>query len=276
MLLAWSMAVGYLLQLYFDFSGYSDMALGLARMFGFHIPANFNAPYRATSIVDFWRRWHITLSRFLRDYLYIPLGGNRRGRPRRYINLFITMLLGGLWHGAGWNFVIWGGLHGGYLIVNHVWTSSRAKAAVAGWVPTLPYAVASWVLTMSAVIVAWVFFRAESFEGAVLMLQAMSAMGQAGGSPVTPELVTNSGWIASALVCLFAIAALFPNSLEITRNYRPVISAFREISKPRRFAPRMMWRPTYQWGVCFLLIGAGGLIQIYRLNGLTDFIYFNF
>ena len=109
---AWVGALAYTFQLYFDFSGYSDMAIGLARMFGIRFPMNFNSPYKAANIIDFWRRWHITLSRFLRDYLYIPLGGNRKGPSRRHVNLMATMLLGGLWHGAGWTFVIWGGLHG--------------------------------------------------------------------------------------------------------------------------------------------------------------------
>ncbi len=116
---AWLGTLAYSLQLYFDFSGYSDMAIGLARMFGIILPLNFYSPYKAFSIVEFWRRWHITLSRFLRDYVYIPMGGNQHGRTKKYIFLMSTMLLGGLWHGAGWNFVIWGGLHGLYLIVNH-------------------------------------------------------------------------------------------------------------------------------------------------------------
>ena len=108
-------------QLYFDFSGYSDMAIGISLMFGIFLPLNFNSPYKATSIIDFWRRWHMTLSQFLRDYLYIPLGGNRHGRVLRYVNLMITMLLGGLWHGAAWTFVVWGALHGAYLCINHAW-----------------------------------------------------------------------------------------------------------------------------------------------------------
>ena len=118
---AWQGALAYTLQLYFDFSGYTDMAIGLARMFGVKLPVNFNSPYKAPRIIDFWRRWHMTLSRFLRDYLYIPLGGNRKGPARRYLNLMLTMLLGGLWHGAGWTYVVWGGLHGLYLLVNHAW-----------------------------------------------------------------------------------------------------------------------------------------------------------
>jgi len=114
---AWVGALAYTLQLYFDFSAYSDMAIGLSRMFGIKLPLNFNSPYKAANIVDFWRRWHMTLSRFLRDYLYFTLGGNRKGTIRRYINLMVTMLLGGLWHGAGWTFIIWGGLHGLYLCI---------------------------------------------------------------------------------------------------------------------------------------------------------------
>ncbi len=114
---SWGGVLAYTFQLYFDFSGYSDMAIGLARMFGIVLPLNFNSPYKAASIIDFWRRWHMTLSRFLRDYVYFPLGGSLRGRMKRHINLMITMLLGGLWHGAGWTFVVWGGLHGIYLMI---------------------------------------------------------------------------------------------------------------------------------------------------------------
>ena len=126
--------LAYTFQIYFDFSGYSDMAIGLGRMVGICLPLNFNSPYKATGIIDFWRRWHMTLSRFLRDYLYIPLGGNRMGPSRRYVNMITVMLLGGLWHGAGWNFVIWGGLHGVYLGVNHAWRSWRGdKISQGAW-----------------------------------------------------------------------------------------------------------------------------------------------
>ena len=130
---AWCATLAYTLQLYFDFSGYSDMAIGLALMFGIRLPVNFRSPYKATSIVDFWRRWHITLSRFLRDYLYIPLGGNRHGKARRYLNLMLTMLLGGLWHGAGWTYVVWGGLHG--FISRSTRCGGRAERFRAKWIP---------------------------------------------------------------------------------------------------------------------------------------------
>src|SRR3990167_464275 len=159
---AWCGALAYTFQLYFDFSGYSDMAIGLSRLFGVVLPLNFHSPYKAVNIIDFWRRWHMTLSRFLRDYLYVPLGGNRRGKPRRSLNLMATMLLGGLWHGAGWTFVIWGGLHGLYLVVNHGWHTVRRKLGQDPDRPlSRPAPLASVLLTFLAVAAAWVVFRAD-------------------------------------------------------------------------------------------------------------------
>jgi len=169
---AWVGALAYTLQLYFDFSGYSDMAIGLSLMFNVRLPLNFNSPYQATSIIEFWRRWHMTLSRFLRDYLYIPLGGSRTGH--RYLNLMITMLLGGLWHGAGWTFVIWGGLHGFYLFVNHTWRSFKQHR---GWGRDGRLArFGSGALTFLAVVTGWVFFRADSVSSAATMLSGMAGM----------------------------------------------------------------------------------------------------
>ncbi|HEY9296830.1 MAG TPA: MBOAT family protein [Phormidium sp.] len=160
---AWAGALSYTLQLYFDFSGYSDMAVGLGLMFNIKLPINFNSPYKSTSISDFWRRWHITLSNFLRDYLYIPLGGSRQGEIRRYTNLIVTMLLGGLWHGAGWTFIIWGGLHGIYLSINHWWKLNGKP---------LPKSI-GWTITFLAVVVGWVFFRARNLSDAWQILQTM-------------------------------------------------------------------------------------------------------
>ena len=157
---AWYAAASYALQIYFDFSGYSDMAIGLARMLNVRFPLNFASPYQSTNIADFWRRWHITLSRFLRDYLYIPLGGNRHGEARRNLNLMATMLLGGLWHGAAWNFVLWGGLHGLYLVVHGQFR----------W--QLP-AIVGRALTLLAVIVTWVPFRASGMGATIAMLRGM-------------------------------------------------------------------------------------------------------
>jgi D-alanyl-lipoteichoic acid acyltransferase DltB (MBOAT superfamily) len=160
---AWAGALAYTLQLYFDFSGYSDMAIGLGRMFGIELPLNFNSPYKSRSISEFWRRWHMTLSRFLRDYVYIPLGGNRKGETRRYVNLMATMLLGGLWHGAAWTFVIWGGLHGAMLVVNHLWNRLRMpKLGIFGG-----------ALVMLGVIAGWVLFRAAHFDAAMLVYEGM-------------------------------------------------------------------------------------------------------
>jgi alginate O-acetyltransferase complex protein AlgI len=164
---AWVAVLSYSFQLYYDFSGYSDMAVGLARMFGFQLPVNFYSPYKSSSIIDFWRRWHITLSRFLRDYLYIPLGGNRRGTVRRYLNLGIVMLLGGLWHGANWTFVIWGGLHGLMLTVNHAWRAlplSRSLAFKTRLADRLAV-----LVTFTAVTLAWVLFRSETLADAKAM-----------------------------------------------------------------------------------------------------------
>ena len=158
---AWTGVLAYTLQIYFDFSGYSDMAIGLARMFGVVFPLNFNSPYKATSIIDFWRRWHMTLSRFLRDYLYFPLGGNRSGGGQT-VNIMITMLLGGLWHGAGLTFVIWGGLHGLYLLINHQWRQRRRQRSASVY-----HAALSGGLTFLSVVVAWVFFRASGYRPGV-------------------------------------------------------------------------------------------------------------
>ncbi len=168
---AWAGALAYTLQLYFDFSGYTDMALGIALMFNIRLPINFDSPYKATSIIDFWRRWHMTLSRFLRDYLYIPLGGNRKGKLRRYGNLLATMLLGGLWHGAGWTYVWWGALHGIYLTANHLW-----RAVVPEKVPGVPARLtgfAGGLLTFIAVVAAWVVFRSADMAQATVILKAM-------------------------------------------------------------------------------------------------------
>ena len=169
---AWSGALAYTMQIYFDFSGYTDMALGIALMFNIRLPINFASPYKATSIIDFWRRWHMTLSRFLRDYLYIPLGGNRKGKLRRYANLLGTMLLGGLWHGAGWTYVVWGALHGIYLCVNHLWREWLPEKTWR-WVPGWLGALSGGVLTFVAVVVAWVVFYSADIAHAVVMLKAM-------------------------------------------------------------------------------------------------------
>jgi len=169
-LAAWVGVTAFAFQIYFDFSGYSDMAIGLGRMFGFRFPENFRAPYRSTSITDFWRRWHISLSGFLRDYLYIPLGGNRRGRGRTAVNLMAVMLIGGLWHGAQWTFVIWGGIHGVMLAVERALGRDAWNSRLPG-----PIRVA---ITFVVLLVSWVFFRSESLEVALRYVGALFGGGE--------------------------------------------------------------------------------------------------
>ena len=269
---AWGGALAYTLQLYFDFSGYSDMAIGLAAMFGIRLPLNFNSPYKATNIIDFWRRWHMTLSRFLRDYLYIPLGGNRKGPTRRNINIMLTMLLGGLWHGAGWTFVLWGGLHGLFLLINHAWRRLRPLSLGGPIITTI-----SWGLTMAAVVIAWVPFRAETMTGTLSML---SAMGGVNGLslPADFELVIpgllfdgmfhNGLWINAHLPVLLifllgGIAVSMPNTQQL-------------LNLPGAGAPKrqvLVWRPTAAWAV---LTAAIFLFAVMRLDRVSEFIYFQF
>lgn len=216
---AWGTSLSYSLQLYYDFSGYSDMAIGAALLFNIRLPFNFDSPYKAVSIQDFWRRWHMTLSRWLRDYLYIPLGGNRRGRVRVYLNLMITFVLGGLWHGAGWTFVLWGFLHGAALCIHRLWQKSGRS------MPKL----LAWFLTLVFVNVAWVFFRAEDLEGALMLLSGMLGMYGTGFDVSLASLFEMyDGTFASGILALYnafemwlwitifgALALYCRNSLEI-------------------------------------------------------------
>ncbi len=160
---AWGASLSYTFQLYYDFSGYTDMAIGAALMFNIHLPANFNSPYKALNIQDFWRRWHMTLSRWLKDYVYIPLGGNRLGSFRTYLNLMLTFVLGGLWHGAGWTFILWGSLHGLALVIHRFWQQFQIK---------LPYFFA-WLITFAFINFTWVIFRAEDMQTAMNIFKGM-------------------------------------------------------------------------------------------------------
>ena len=202
---SWLAALLYTLQLYYDFSGYSEMAVGLALLMNITIPFNFNSPYKATSIIDFWRRWHISLSSFLRDYLYIPLGGNRKGGMRRYGNLLLTMLLGGLWHGAGWNFVIWGLWHGTGLVINHLWR--RMAKPLPG--------VVAWGLTFVFVMGGWVFFRADTLPCALHILSSMAGLNAGGAMPV--DIHSAIAW--SIILLVWTVFA--PNTIEIAMQEKP-------------------------------------------------------
>ncbi|MBM3556509.1 MAG: MBOAT family protein [Alphaproteobacteria bacterium] len=286
---AWGGAIAYTLQLYFDFSGYSDMALGLARMFGVALPLNFNSPYKATNIIDFWRRWHMALSNFLREYIYVALGGNRHGPARRYVNLMLTMLIGGLWHGANWTFVIWGGLHGLFLCINHGWNAFKEKLGIApgsgGWL-------GAWtgrIITFLAVVVAWVFFRAETVDSAIRMLKAMagaegfllprfagqlvgpfvSVLDSFGVKVATYDTPLLSG-LQIALTAIFLGVAFFaPASHELIPG---VNLPDKRADRPAR--PAWRWAPSRRW---ILLTGALAALAIpFMLENRSEFLYFQF
>jgi D-alanyl-lipoteichoic acid acyltransferase DltB (MBOAT superfamily) len=284
LLQAWGGVLAYTLQLYFDFSGYSDMAIGLSFLIGVRLPLNFNSPYRAVNIADFWRRWHMTLSRFLRDYLYIPLGGNRHGARRRYANLMATMLLGGLWHGAGWTFVVWGGLHGLYLVIHQAWQLLRLRLGQDLSRSTRLGRATGVATTFLAVVVAWVFFRASDVHAAFEILRAMAGLNgislpevilsrlgpaaqqlgitAAGGGR---EFVLNWLWVLTLLPVVF----LAPNVQQLMAGYHPAHD--HDALEP--VARKWRWAPTRRWAVALSLALACGLMSLTRP---TEFLYFQF
>lgn len=282
----WGGALAYTFQLYFDFSGYSDMAIGLGRMFGVRLPLNFNSPYKATSIIDFWRRWHMTLSRFMLDYLYIPMGGNQKGPARQYVNLIITMLLGGLWHGAGWTFVLWGGLHGAYLFINHAW---RAVCRSLSWsFKGLFYEYGSRLLTFLVVVVAWVIFRADNMDTALRIYEGMS--GQNGFpidmywmakmtrmGPVLADWGVETAILAihikrALLYCalpLLLACWLLPNTQQIMRKFEPAINY---IDDPAN-TYYIQWKPNWIWSLGVLTVA---ILCLLNMTGISEFLYFQF
>lgn len=269
---AWGGALAYTFQLYFDFSGYSDMAIGLARLFGIRLPQNFNSPYKARNIIEFWRRWHITLSRFLRDHIYIPLGGNRRGEPRRYLNMFATMLLGGLWHGAGWTFVAWGALHGLYLTINHAWQQWRALRPRARPASTFMRLWTPQVLTFLAVVIAWVLFRAESFSGATVVLSSMFGANGLHFSEFSANRLAewDDGFGLMGIAAL--IAWFLPNTQQIMRRHRPIIEEPDPVNE-HGLARFLRHSFTYRWCLVTAATFAYATIRISRGG---EFLYFNF
>ncbi|MCB0098095.1 MAG: MBOAT family protein, partial [Caldilineaceae bacterium] len=271
LVVAWGGALAYTLQLYFDFSGYSDMAIGLSKIFNVNLPLNFNSPYKAHNISDFWRRWHMTLSRFLRDYLYIRLGGNRHGPSRRYIYLMVTMLLGGLWHGAGWTFVIWGGLHGCYLVLNHGWIAFKIRSLsfVLAHVPAVIGALFARTLTLLAVVVAWVFFRAHDVDDALRVLSGMAGLNGAGISPLSSASWWQDQGMLRQAVCtvlLMCIAVFSPNSQQL-------VAWFVQRADGHGWAQRDGAR----WFVLGVLLWVMTLTMLINgSRGASEFIYFNF
>ena len=252
----WIGAVTYSLQLYFDFSGYSDMAIGLGRMFGFRLPVNFNSPYQATSIIDFWRRWHMTLSSFFRDYVYIPLGGNRRGLAMQAGFVLVVFFLTGLWHGAGWTFVVWGTAHGVLVLANHLWpkvTSWRAPAVV------------TWALTLGAVITLWVVFRAPSLAIAEKVVTAMWTAGPLTSGAIAELNLYRPAYLVPIALC--AMAFTLPNSTVLAHRLRH--GRWRAASSFRG-GGRRWWLPAAVTGIAlYLAISSIGNVQ-------SKFIYFNF
>ncbi|MDE6734553.1 MAG: MBOAT family protein [Desulfovibrio sp.] len=286
---AWLGSLAYTFQLYFDFSGYTDMALGLGLMLGLRLPENFASPYKATGIVDFWRRWHITLGAWLRDFLYIPLGGNRRGRLRQYANLFLTMLIGGAWHGAGWTFIIWGALHGAMLSVNHFFRACTRGTLAERLLAAAPGRLVCVVLTFFCIDLCWVVFRAPNLDTAMTIYTAMAGAGpdvwpplmapDAGAGlegflarldPAAPEslmaaLLPNrffSGWLPFALLAVCGVIVwCCPNSQEV-------------VFGPKEGAqPRVRWRPTTGWAAALAVLSFAALVLASRE---TVFLYFQF
>jgi D-alanyl-lipoteichoic acid acyltransferase DltB (MBOAT superfamily) len=242
---AWTTSLSYTLQLYFDFSGYTDMAIGIALLFNIKLPINFNTPYKATNIQDFWRRWHITLSRFLRDYIYIPLGGNRISSYRTYSNLMITFILGGLWHGAGLTFVFWGFLHGTALVIHRLWQKTDIKLNK----------FIAWFITFNFINISWIFFRADEFSQAVNILKAMFVY--KGLDAIIYEakyiLINLNGDDKLSAILLFSFFAsiFFKNSFEYAQNFKPNYKNL-------------------------LIVFTLALISLLEMHKVTEFLYFNF
>ena len=255
---AWVTSLSYTFQLYFDFSGYTDMAIGLALLFNIHLPINFNSPYKAKNIQDFWRRWHITLSRFLKEYIYIPLGGNRKGNIRLHINLILTFVIGGLWHGAGWTFLFWGLLHGVALSVHRLWSQYNLYLPL--WF--------SWFLTFNFINISWVFFRAKEWDDALKVLKGM--FGQT--TVVLPSILESKllflkhyniqfgSWLAQPhatlwtvvlILLTFILLLFFKNSIETLQKFRPST-------------------------ITLLFTAILFISSVLSLNKVSEFLYFNF
>lgn len=249
--------LSYTFQLYFDFSGYSDMAIGLGLMLNICLPYNFDSPYKSTSIIEFWRRWHITLSNFLRDYLYIPLGGSRVGETRRYLNLLITMLLGGLWHGAGWTFILWGGLQGIYLCINHWWRNQRI------YLPTL----IAWGLTFVATIIGWAVFRANNLQDAWEILATMAGLK---GIALPDSYQAHLPWLSNLGIRFTDFNYLMPSKTNLVVMAGILLWVTR---MPNTQEVVKNTKPSWFWALAVSFLA---LLSLLSMNQVSEFLYFQF
>ncbi|HAT1993456.1 TPA: MBOAT family protein [Legionella pneumophila] len=266
---AWCGSISYTFQLYFDFSGYSDMAIGLARLFGIIFPLNFNSPYKAPNIIIFWRRWHMTLSRFLRDYIYIPLGGNRKGHISRYINLMLTMIIGGIWHGAGWTFVIWGLLHGFYLVINHLWLQLKTQYSQFFSAKKFIGNSFAQISTFLAVMIAWIFFRAEDFTTSNHIIIALFQNVSLSSTLFHFEQLQH---LFVLLLITGLIVFLGPNTQQLLYKYNPVLETYPGEIEPYPIK-KLYWVPTvFTAAVCAILT----LISLLSLGHISEFLYYKF
>ena len=255
---AWATSLSYTFQLYFDFSGYTDMAIGLALLFNIKLPINFNSPYKATDIQDFWRRWHITLSRFLRDYIYIPLGGNRKGEVRTYSNLMATFIIGGIWHGAGWTFVFWGFLHGFGLVIHRAWSKLGFKLWT--WL--------AWLITFNFINITWVFFRAKEWDDALKILGSMFSLDNI--------VIANS--FSNILSFLSVYGVSFGNyTINLVDGKDLIFWLVGGVVFVLVFKNSMELISRFQTNLFYLLfIFIIFLISIGEINEFSEFLYFNF
>jgi alginate O-acetyltransferase complex protein AlgI len=254
---AWITSLSYTFQLYFDFSGYTDMAIGAALLFNINLPLNFNSPYKATNIRDFWQRWHITLSRFLRDYVYIPMGGNKKGSFKMYCNLLTTFLLGGLWHGAGWTFILWGALHAFAIIFHRVWCNTRVKLN----------RLVAWFVTFNFINISWIFFRAEEWEDATKVLKGMFGF----SGVVLPSIFNNMSFLQVNETEIGEVFANFNSDTEITLWL--LIAFFMCLFFKNSNQIASFSRPNIKIVIFIVSIFT---ISLMNLDTNVDFIYFNF
>lgn len=261
---AWVGALAYTVQIYFDFSGYADMAIGLALMFNIHLPLNFDSPYKSISISNFWRRWHMSLGRFFRDYVYIPLGGSRCGQLKYYTNLLLTMFICGVWHGAGWTFILWGALHGVYMVIDQLWSRFGPVH--------LPRFIATGI-TFISVVFAWVLFRAETLNDAWIVMQSMCNFSSANlvFHSEQSEIVDGLFVVVPALLICF----ILPNSQEFLDNFLNASNPNKRIVKDQK-SRFIIWQTNIYWAVAITILSIVSIYCLIDQTNVQEFIYFQF